>query len=237
MRRRPNSTETVDRPSKIEIWLSSPHRLAACSFDLIVVDGSAIQPSLSPGSRRHHRSSHQSRWSRQPADKDMLFSYSSASLDSSISDYPLLPCPSSCNGLILTWLFQQTPQRSFEVPSRSVVRCHEGRHMPRPRASSEKPHYWRDLRETVRARHSRTSRLQTLCAGFLVSAQVCTSLYNRLFHPGCGKGRPSLRSAATSRWLFHAPRLWQSAHGHSQLDLGLLGTISQSIFVIQSRYF
>ena len=34
-----------------------------------------------------------------------------------------------------------------------------------------------------------------------------TSLSNRLFHPGCGKGRSSLRSASTSRWLFHASRL------------------------------
>ena len=58
----------------------------------------------SPGSRCHHRSSHQSRWSRQPADQNMLLPHSSASLDSPISDYRRLPCPSPCNGHISNWL-------------------------------------------------------------------------------------------------------------------------------------
>ena len=88
--------------SKTEfIWLGSPRRLAACSFDSIVVDGSAIQPSLTvrdlgviidPAiSLVDHG---------QPSDQNMLFPHSSASLDSPISDYRRLPCLSPCNGPI-----------------------------------------------------------------------------------------------------------------------------------------
>ena len=110
----------------------------------------------------------------------MLFSYSSALLDSLISDYRRLPCPSPCNGLISTRLLQRTPRRCFGVSSRSAVRCHEGRRTPPPRTSSEKPHDRRDLHETALARHSHTNRLLTLCAGFPVPARVCTSLSCRL---------------------------------------------------------
>ena len=138
----------------------------------------------SPGSRCHHRSSHQSRWSRQPADQNMLFPHSSASLDSPISDYRRLPCPSPCNGFISTRLLQRTPRRCSEVSSRTAVWCHEGCRTPHPRASSEKAHDWRDLHEIALARHSRTNRLQVLCACFSVSARVCTSLSGGLFYPG-----------------------------------------------------
>ena len=118
------------------------------------------------------------------ADKNMLFPYSSVSLDSPISDYRRLPCPGPCNGPISTRLLQRTPRRCSEVSSRSAVRCHEGRRTPHPRTFSEKPHDWRDLHETALARHSCTRRLQTLCADFPVPARVCTFLSCRLLHPG-----------------------------------------------------
>ena len=172
--------------SKTEfIWLSSPRRLAACSFDSIVVVGSAIQLSLSPRSRRHHRSSHQSQWSRQPADKDMLFSYLSASLDSSISDYPLMPCPSSCNGLISTWLnsnrlLSGAPKYLLTLGQLSgVMRAAAHLILVLPRRS-----YTTDaISRRLRGLDTPAQVVFKLC----VLARVCTSLSYRLFHPGCVK--------------------------------------------------
>ena len=149
--------------------------------------------------------------------------------------WPSIPaCFGPCNGLISTWLLQRTPRRSSEVPSRSAVRCHEGRRTPHPCASSEKLHDWCDLHGTALARHSRTSRLQTLRVDFSVSTRVCTSLSCRIFHPGwCNRG--TVQSSISG----HRPVVCSTHQDcdNRQFFLRLLGTISQWIFVIQISVF
>ena len=120
-----------------------------------------------------------------------------------------------CNGLIggaLKYIF-----------SVSCLVSWGPRRTPHPRTSSEKPHGRRDLHETALVRHFRTSRLQTLCAGFPVPARVFTSLSCRLFDPGWCKWKTvkSPISGYRTSCVFRAPRLWQSAHGHLLLALRL----------------
>ena len=167
------------------IWLGSPRRLAACSFDWIVVDGSVIQSSLTvrdlgviidPAislvdhvnrlTRTCYFLIRQLRSIRRSLTTDFCHTLVRAMVLSRL-DY--------CNGLL-----GRAPKYLLGQLS-GVMR---GRRAPYPRASSERPQDWRDLRETALARHFRTSRLQTLCAGFLVSARVCTSVSIRLLHPG-----------------------------------------------------
>ena len=134
-----------------------------------------------------------------------------------------MPCPSSCNDLISTWLFQQTPQTQqtpkYILTLGQFVLVSWGPRTPHPRTSSEKPHDWRDLQEdcTDSTFPAQVGIQNLFCAGFSVSARVCTSLPCRLFHPSCGQW--TAKSVSTHQD-------WQLAHGHSQLVLRLLGTIS-----------
>ena len=171
--------------SKTElIWLGSPRRRAACSFDSIVVDGSAIQltvrnlgviidPAISLVdhvnrlTRTCYFHIRQLRSIRRSLTIDACHALVRAMVLSRL-DY--------CNGLL-------GGARKYLLGQLSGV-MRAAACTPHPRTSSEKPHDRRDLRETALARHSRTSRLQTLCAGFSVPARVCTSLSCRLFHPG-----------------------------------------------------
>ena len=150
-----------------------------------------------PGSRRHYRSSHQTRWTRQPADKNMLLYFQICQLRSIRRSMTI----DSCHALILATVSSQLDNcngSSAELRSTSSVSSPVswGHRTPHPRILSRRSHM---TDETALARHSRTSRLQTLCAGFSVSAPPYLADY---FIPvGAIEGWSNLRSAATGQLL------------------------------------
>ena len=227
--------------SKTEfIWLGSPRRLAACSFDSIMVDGSAIQPSLTvrdlgvildPAislvdhvnrlTRTCYFHIRQLRSIRRSLTIDACHALVRAMVLSRL-DY--------CNGLLggapkyllgqLSGVMRAAARLILALPRRS--------HM--------------------------TDAISTRLHWLDIPARVVFKLCVLAFRCQHGSAPPYLVDYTSSRLVrlkdgqiydqrllascaFRAPRLWQSAHGHSLLALRLLGTISQWIFVIPILVF
>ena len=172
----------------------------------------------------------------------MLFSYSSASLDLSISDYPLMPCPSSVQW---SYLYLTIPTDSsaelwstFLDSNRQlsgVMRAAACLVLVLPRRS----HMIDAISDCGGSTFPHESSSNSVCWLFGVSTGLHSAppYLTDYFILVVAKDGQVYDQRLLARWLFHASRLWQSAHGHSQLDLRLLGTISRSIFVIQISVF
>ena len=157
--------------SKTEfIWLGSPRRLAACLLDSIVVDRSAIQPSLTVRDLgvivdpAISLVDHVNRLTR-------TCFFHIRQLRSIRRSLTIHSCHTLVRAMVLSILDYSNRALKYLLAQLSgVMRAATCLVLVLPRRS----HMIDATSETARARHSRTSRLQTLCAGILVSPRVCT---------------------------------------------------------------
>ena len=165
------------------IWLGSIRRLATCSFGPIVVNGEAVQPSLTVRDLgiiidpaigfADHVAGLARNW---------FFPDSAAAVDSKIPDHRILPCPGSRDGPFATGLLQRSTWRGPEEPTRPALRCHEGCRTTHPGAPSAKSRDQRNPYEVALAWYAVACAIQALLPRVPMSTRFCCPVSGGLLH-------------------------------------------------------
>ena len=227
--------------SKTEfIWLGSTRRLARCTFDPIIINGDTIPPSLTVRDLGAYIDSwHQFRWTRDQADKNVLFPHTPTSVHPSVAYHRVLTRFGEGFGPIATRLLQRASWRGTEVSPRPVVWCLTGCCTFDPASPSLGQCDWSNSHWAPLAGHSVESCVQAVRACLPMYPLVCSIL-----------SRPFLHTGQCNRWTFatsfcvdgcgylcRGHTLWQLVRGHSLYPPPLLGTDFRWIFVIPAIVF